>query len=65
MHKPFKNTKDYIVEMFSEFCVLMFLYTMLTFTEFVPEPTTRYEIGNISLGIFFLNILGGLIVLLR
>jgi hypothetical protein len=45
--------------------MLLFQYTTLCFTDFVPDPETRYQMGNVALGIFFFNLLMGLLFILR
>ena len=58
-HKPHAEYGEFKLEVYTESSLLLFLYVMLTFTEFVPDPLHRHEMGLVAGAIFFLNIFVG------
>ena len=52
------------VEVFNECTQVVLLYGLLLFTDFVPDPNTRYLIGWTYCGVMFGNIGVHLIILL-
>jgi hypothetical protein len=53
------------LEAFTEICILGFIYTMMTFTNFVLIPQMKFTVGFVSISIFFLNILVNLAVVMK
>jgi hypothetical protein len=65
LNRPFKDQSDHHLELFTEGCILMFIYTFLCFTDFILEPETRYNVGWVAIIIFMINLLGNLVVVIR
>lgn len=53
---PFENKQ----ELYNNFSILVVSYCLLCFTNFVPDPTTRYNIGYIMILLTIQNIVVGL-----
>lgn len=45
------------MEIFNECTIIMVTYGLITFTEYVPEPETRYRIGWYYIGTALGNVL--------
>ena len=55
-YQPQNEPSENKLELFTETCIMSFVYTMLAFTNLVHDPIDRFNIGYGSIGIFFLNI---------
>jgi hypothetical protein len=63
--RPQKNDKDNNLELYTELSMLSFIYVMTTFTDYVQDPTAKFNLGFVAAGIFFLNIAVGLGAVIR
>ena len=54
-YQPQIEHSENMLEIFTETCIMVFIYTMMYFTDFVPLAKLRYDIGNVTISIFFLN----------
>jgi hypothetical protein len=52
LDQPFLNG----IEVFNEACLLLTSYFLFLFTDFVPDPKLRYQIGWLFIGLQILNI---------
>jgi len=43
--KPFERHSQYVIETINEVTVIMIIYHVFCFTEFVPDPKTRHTVG--------------------
>jgi hypothetical protein len=64
-NQPFLNKADNSLELFTEGCITIFIYTFFCFTDFIPDPETRFLVGWVAMVIFLINVLGNLIVVVR
>ena len=64
-NRPFLNKEENKLELFTEGCITMFIYTFFCFTNFIPEPETRFMVGWVAMAIFLVNVLGNLVVVVR
>jgi membrane associated rhomboid family serine protease len=62
-NRPLKSKMATWVEVMNEETILMQIYLLLCFTDFVPREDTRVMIGFAYIGIFGLNILVHLVIL--
>ena len=46
---------DFKLELFNEFTILMCIYHCYLFTDFVPQPETRYSVGFSLIGCTVFN----------
>ena len=56
-YRPLKCKEEGHLELFTEMCMLLFIYTMLTFTDFTEDIDTKYQMGWVAIAIFFFNLL--------
>jgi hypothetical protein len=56
-YQPQNEKGENHLELFTELCIMLFIYTLMCFNNFVPDPNVRFNIGNASIAIFFGNIL--------
>ena len=63
MVMPFEDPLLNYMELFNESSLLVTSYFLLTFTDFVPEPETRYTIGWVFSGVVALNLIVNWIIL--
>jgi hypothetical protein len=61
---PFKTQGERRMELFNEVILILVLYTMMCFTQFVPEVDTREKIGYVSSGLVALHFLVNLAIML-
>ena len=56
--KPFKGGRKQLKkEIFNEIAIMFVSYTVMCFSDFVPDPETRFYIGYVSIGIVCLHLL--------
>ena len=53
------------MELFNEVCGIFSTYTLFLFTNFVPDPAVRYELGNVFIVILLTNFAIHLFFLVR
>ena len=58
--QPFIDDSDDILDIFNEVCILVLCYMSVTYTAFVPDNKTKYDIGWIAIAIFGINLLSNL-----
>ena len=51
------------MEVFNEICVLIATYHLFLFTDFVPDPELRYNIGWSIIGVTLVNIVVNMLVM--
>ena len=55
--KPFEGGRKQLnKEMFNEIIVIFVSYTVMCFSDFVPDPETRFYIGYVSIGIVCIHL---------
>jgi hypothetical protein len=64
-NKPFKEDSDTNMELFTETCIMMFVYTFFCFSDAIDDPGVRYNIGWAAIVIFMINVGGNLVVIVR
>ena len=52
---PFEETLVNLLEVMNEITTILMLYVMLTFSDWVPSPELRYQLGWIFIGVLVLN----------
>ena len=62
MKMPFESKLLNYLEIFNEICILCSLYHMFLFTDFVPSPFVRIDIGNTHIAVTSLCLLVNVIV---
>ena len=65
LSNPFRWREDRRLEYFNECCVLSCCYVYFLFTDFVPDPLMRKEIGNYMLMFTGLNVVVNLILIIH
>jgi hypothetical protein len=63
-YKPFKEKSTQRTELFTEVCFYLFGYTVMCFTNFVPDAETRFQIGWVSNGIISLNLVANIVLII-
>ena len=63
--QPFETKFDLKMELFNEVCGILSTYTLMLFTNFVPDPAVRYELGNVFIVILLANFVVHLFFLVR
>ncbi len=53
------------METFNEVMILFIMYTMMCFTDFVPEIETQYKVGYISCGLVVSHLLINISIMLK
>lgn len=53
------------MELFNEVCGIFSTYALMLFTNFVPDPAVRYELGNVFIVILLANFVIHLYFLVR
>ena len=61
---PFKTKNERRMELFNEVILVCVLYTMMCFTQFVPEVETKEKVGYVSSGLVALHFLVNLGIML-
>ena len=61
---PFKTAGEKKMELFNEVILILVFYTMMCFTQFVPEVETKEKIGYVSASLVALHFLVNLGVML-
>ena len=56
--------RDRRMEYFNEVTIMMCVYHLFFFTDFVDDPIARYQLGFSLIGVTCLNIIGNVSVLL-
>jgi hypothetical protein len=59
-----KFPRDRRIEYFNEVTIMMCVYHLFVFTDFVDDPVTRYYVGFSLIGVSCLNIIGNVSVML-
>jgi len=54
--RPFIDDSDDILDIFNESCIMILCYFSVTYTQFVPDNKTKYDIGWIAVAVFALNL---------
>ena len=47
--KPYKNKKDYYIEIFNEACFMTLCYVIIIFTSFVSDEEIKIKAGNFAI----------------
>ena len=55
-NRPFNSSLLNNQEVLNEITVLLSSYTLFCYSDFVPDPYTRYQVGWASIGIILLNL---------
>jgi hypothetical protein len=63
--QPFTTQLQNRLEVFNEVTILATSYFLIMFTNFVPEPQTRYLMGFYLSGIILLNVGTNMLVLIK
>ena len=63
-YEPLESKYANRLETFDEVCILCLSYIAMCFTDFVPDPEARYDIGLYYIGINSLMILVHLVLIL-
>jgi hypothetical protein len=63
--RPLDDPKQNKIEIFTEICILFFIYCLLGFTDYVKDAEAKSKVGAFAIGIFFLNILVSLLSVVR
>lgn len=62
--RPFIEDSDDILDIFNELSIMSLCYLCVTYTLFVDGNFTKYQIGWVNVGLFFLNLLGNLLFII-
>ena len=62
---PLEEIRDSKLEVFNEVTGLFLLYHLMCFTDMVPEPEDRYNIGYSFIAIAFINVAVHLILIIK
>lgn len=65
MSEVYRWRADRILEYFNECCILFCCYVYFLFTDFVPDPLLRKDIGNFLLFFTALNVVINLFLILK
>jgi hypothetical protein len=63
-YMPFKEKSMQITELFTEFCFYTFSYTVMCFTNFVPDAERRFQIGWVANGIIAVNLAANMVLII-
>ena len=63
-YKPMESPLANIIEIMNECTMIILLYGLMCFTDFLPNPDTRSMIGLVYIGVFITNVLVHIIKLL-
>jgi hypothetical protein len=63
--QPLNKPKENQLEIFTESCILLFTYNMLTFTDFVDDAEVKLKCGFFGISIFFINIFANLVTMVH
>ena len=62
--KPMKNFINNAIHIFNEIIILTCTWSLLLFTDYVPDPVIRYDLGQYFLYVLGVNIATNIIVLI-
>ena len=63
-YKPFDERGNNLIETFNEVTIITLTYFLFCFTDFVPEPETRNDLGTYYNSITYFNITVHILIML-
>ena len=63
-YKPMESPLANVIEVMNEYTIIVLLYGLMCFTDFLPSPNSRSVIGLVYIGVFITNVFVHIIKLL-